>query len=210
MTGRGGAGEGEFDRCALAPAPTTTQVRYNNGIIEYGFQYGAAVMAPLNVIDNIVKRKGQVERKIMINICVCGLLLLLIIRLFGYLTCVYGLFAALFAAFISSIIGLKIGLFRNTIAPFIGVHITHNNRFVGGLFEGIFNGLFDGLIGHICGPLIRAFLAIFIGFSNGLTCPRMNNNTKQKEVWCKPRKNTRRAAAVTVTATMIVIAKQLQ
>ena len=69
----------------ISPAPNIDIII---DIIEsrYGLEYVAPAAPALNIIDDYSEREGEEEelqRKGIINICVCGLLLLLIIVLFG-------------------------------------------------------------------------------------------------------------------------------
>ena len=124
------------------------------------------MVAPVNIIDNYFEREErEVERKGIVNVCVCGLLIICGIYLIfgnlftpttgGCLTTVYGLFAALFAAVVSIFNGLFGGIIRYIFAPIIGALTTHNNGFIG-----------CSVTPHNGAELLE--LTIFNGLSNGL------------------------------------------
>ena len=116
---------------------------FESGKEVFGFEYDAPASP---IATGIGYDNGK------INIYLCGLLLLLIIELFGGIYYIYGylcapptgvcfttvhrVFAALFAAVLSIFNGLFGGLFVDTVAPHIGADTIHNNNnFVNGRIE---------------------------------------------------------------------------
>ena len=102
-----------------------------------GFDKGAQALAE-NIIDKREEKEAEVERKEIINICVCGLLLLLIIGLFDDIDYIYGY---LFTSRTGDYVILVYGLIQTP----------------GGALVAVFNGLIDGIIRYTFAPIINAY-----------------------------------------------------
>ena len=141
-----------YKECASSPAPNIINIIEREREKDGGFDEGALTVAPANIIDNYLEREErEVERKGIVYVCVCGLLIICGIYLIfknlftpptgGSSTTVYGLFG---------------GIIGYTFAPIFGALTTHNNNFIGGSIA----------------PHIGAELTIFNGLINALSCPR--------------------------------------